>query len=37
MYNYFVFTFPTLISQIWARRELEANPAPFSIIWEGWE
>jgi hypothetical protein len=30
MCNYFALTSPTLLAQICARRELEANPAPFS-------
>ncbi|MBF2026570.1 MAG: hypothetical protein IGS48_07360 [Oscillatoriales cyanobacterium C42_A2020_001] len=31
---YFALTSPTLLSQIWARREIESFLAPFSQYWE---
>jgi len=35
--NYLALTSPTLLSQIWERRELETFLAPFSQVWEkGW-
>jgi hypothetical protein len=35
MCNYFVLTSPTLLSQLWERREVEAVLAPFSQAWVG--
>jgi hypothetical protein len=35
MCNYFALTSPTLLSQLWERREFEAVLAPFSQAWVG--